>query len=135
MPVRVALAGGSIDGDDEFLGYKTTNRVAYEPHGPVPGTFDTLLWNEREEVTEFTRGNVIVELDGVRVTPATACGLLPGVLREELLARGEILEAIVLRADLKRVTGLWFVNSLRGSLPARLVDSTGFEPTTRSSRS
>jgi para-aminobenzoate synthetase/4-amino-4-deoxychorismate lyase len=50
-----------------------------------------------------------------------ADGLLPGVLRADLLARGEIVEQSVARADLKRATGLWFINSVRGWLPARLA--------------
>jgi para-aminobenzoate synthetase/4-amino-4-deoxychorismate lyase len=113
-----------VDSRDEFLCHKTTDRSAYERHAPAAGFFDTLLWNERGEVTEFTRGSVVVELDGVRLTPPADCGLLPGVLRGELLARGEIREAVILRTDLDEATGLWFANSLRGLLPIDLAGST-----------
>jgi para-aminobenzoate synthetase/4-amino-4-deoxychorismate lyase len=118
--VPVALGVAPVDSRDEFLQHKTTERVAYRPHEPRAGCFDTLLWNERGEITEFTRGNVVVELDGRRLTPHLACGLLPGVLRADLLARGEIVEAVIRREDLTRATGLWFINSVRGMLPARL---------------
>jgi para-aminobenzoate synthetase/4-amino-4-deoxychorismate lyase len=120
-PVTVALADSPVDSSDEFLRHKTSERQVYQRHAPPPGQFDTLLWNERGCLTEFTRGNLVVELDGRRLTPPLSDGLLAGVLRAELLARGEIAEASLSRADLDRATGLWFINSLRGQLPVRLA--------------
>ncbi|HEX8990002.1 MAG TPA: chorismate-binding protein [Rhodocyclaceae bacterium] len=116
--MRYALAADPIDSGDEFLAYKTTRREVYARRAPPPGCDDTLLWNERGELTEFTRGNVVVELDGRRLTPPLGCGLLAGVLRAELLARGEIAEGMVRVDDLRRATGVWFINSVRGMLPA-----------------
>jgi para-aminobenzoate synthetase / 4-amino-4-deoxychorismate lyase len=120
--VGVALATTPVASDCEALYYKTTARDIYAPHDAHnPGVFDTLLFNERDEITEFTRGNVVAEIDGRCITPPVACGLLPGVLRAELLARDEIAEGKISRADLHRVAGLWFINSVRGMIPARLV--------------
>jgi para-aminobenzoate synthetase / 4-amino-4-deoxychorismate lyase len=127
MPVtpahpRVALAAAPVSSDDEFLRYKTTNRAVYEAHAPKSASiFDTLLFNERGEITEFTRGNVALDLDGKRVTPPETSGLLPGTLRAELLAEGSLTERVVTREDLRRATALWFVNSLRGIFPVRLA--------------
>lgn len=119
--VAVALAAAPIEGDAEFLLHKTTRREAYAPFDPPPGVFDTLLWNARGELTEFTRGNVVLEIDGALVTPPLACGLLPGVLRAELLARGEIAERVVRVDELPRASRLWFINGVRGMLPARQI--------------
>ena len=66
------------------------------------------------------RGNVVAELDGRRITPPVASGLLPGVLRGMLLERGEIEEGVLRKDDLPRATRLWFVNHLRGMVEARL---------------
>ena len=119
--VSVVLAIASIDSTCESLYYKTTARDVYAPHASAaPGIFDTLLFNERDEITEFTKGNVVVELDGQRFTPPVSCGLLPGVLRAKLLANGKIAERVITHADLERATGLWFINSVRGMIPARL---------------
>jgi len=117
-----AWAAAPVDSSDEFLRHKTTHRSIYQRHAPLSGSglFDTLLYNERDEVTEFTRGNLLVELDGRRLTPALSSGLLPGTRRAELLARGEAEEAVIRRSDLARATGLWFVNGLRGVVPVRL---------------
>lgn len=112
-PVRAALP--------DFLRYKTTRREHYEVHAPDdPAVFDTLLWNAEGEVTEFTRGNVAVRLDGRWVTPPLRCGLLGGVARAEALRDGRLAEAVVRVEDLARAEGLAFLNSLRGWIPAML---------------
>lgn len=122
---KVALASAPVSSDDEFLRYKTTNRAVYEAFAPKnPDVFDTLLYNERGEITEFTRGNVALALDGKWVTPPEASGLLPGTLRSELLAQGKLAERIVRREDLARATALWFLNSLRGTVTVRLVPAS-----------
>lgn len=117
----VVLASRPIVAEPEFLCHKTTERSAYAPFSPPPGVFDTLLWNARGEITEFTRGNVVVELDGERLTPPVAAGLLPGVLRAELLARGEIVTRHLRIADLARADALWFINSVRGWVRVKLI--------------
>lgn len=120
-PVRVVLAGGPLrDAHGEFVRFKTTRREHYDAFAPSPGCFDTLLWNEAGELTEFTRGNVAVRLDGHWITPPVAAGLLPGVGRARALAAGRISEGVVRVADLARAEGLAFLNSLRGWIEVRL---------------
>ncbi len=116
----VVLAETAISSDDEFLRHKTTHRAVYDAHAPQSADiFDTLLFNERGEITEFTRGNVAVDLDGRLVTPPESSGLLPGTLRAELLAQGKLVERVVKREDLRRANAIWFLNSLRGMFPVR----------------
>ena len=118
----VALATQPISSDDEFLRHKTTHRVVYDAFAPAsPQLFDTLLYNERGEITEFTRGNIVAELDGKLVTPPESCCLLPGTLRAELLANEVVSERVLTRDDLSRATALWFINGLRGIIPTRLT--------------
>ena len=76
-----------------------------------------LLWNELGELTETTTGNLVVELDGHLVTPPVGCGLLPGTMRGQLLADGDIVERTVRRSAQGRVGAAWMVNSLRGWVP------------------
>lgn len=118
---RVALALTAINSLDERLHHKTTQREIYDDHASLADCYDTLLWNERGELTEFTRGNVVAELDGRRVTPPLRCGLLSGTLRAEMLALDQIEEAIVRIVDLPRVSQIWFINSVRGMLPVQLL--------------
>ena len=119
-PVRLALADGPIPTlgpRAEFLAHKTTRRELYA-FGKPAEAFDVILWNEAGELTECSFGNLAVQLDGRWLTPPLASGLLPGVLRAELLAQGRIKEARLTRDDLARAEGLAFFNSLRGWLPA-----------------
>ena len=110
----VALSTTPVSSRDRFMFHKTTRRQVYDVRrGEHPAVFDVLLRNERGEVTEFTIGNVVVELDGVRWTPPRTAGLLAGVFRAELLDAGTIRERTLTSADLARATGLWLINSLR----------------------
>ncbi len=119
-PVRLQLAARPLlEADSEFVRHKTTRRAHYERFAPTDATvFDSVLWNARGEVTECTRGNLALLLDGRWVTPALDCGLLPGVGRAHCLAQGRVVEAVVLLSDLPRVQALAFVNSLRGWVDA-----------------
>jgi para-aminobenzoate synthetase/4-amino-4-deoxychorismate lyase len=104
-----------VEADGEFVRFKTTRRAHYDALAPTdPAVFDTLLWNARGELTEFTRGNVAVKLDGRWVTPPLACGLLDGIGRAAALRDGRLTEAVVRVDNLPRAEAIAFVNSLRG---------------------
>jgi para-aminobenzoate synthetase/4-amino-4-deoxychorismate lyase len=128
MPVN--LASRPISRNNPLLFHKTTHRQTFDQlKGEFPEAYDVLLWNEEHEVTEFTTGNLIVELDGNLVTPPRECGLLAGTLRAELLANGEVVEAVLSVADLQRATRLWLINSVRGWVE---VDLPAFKTTVAS---
>jgi para-aminobenzoate synthetase/4-amino-4-deoxychorismate lyase len=120
-PMPVALALRPVSRRDVRLFHKTTRREPYDARrAERPDAFDVLLWNEERELTEFTIGNLVVEIDGAQLTPPRECGLLAGVMRGELLARGEIREATLRVEDLARATRLWLVNAVRGRVPVVL---------------
>jgi para-aminobenzoate synthetase/4-amino-4-deoxychorismate lyase len=99
--------------------FKTTRRAHYDAFTPTdPQVFDTILWNANGELTECTRGNITLQLDGQWVTPPLACGLLAGVGRAVLLRQGVLVERVVRVEDLQRAQGVMFLNSLRGCLIA-----------------
>jgi len=120
--VQLQLATRAFDeADSDFTRFKTTRRAHYEAFAPTAaGVFDTLLWNRDGEITECTRGNIALLLDGRWVTPPLHCGLLNGVGRANRLRSGQLAEAVVRVNDLPRVQALAFVNSLRGWLDADL---------------
>jgi para-aminobenzoate synthetase/4-amino-4-deoxychorismate lyase len=120
-PLRVGLAVDPIDRGNLFLYHKTTRREVYEQaRASRPDVDAVLLWNQSGEVTEATDANIVVELDGRKLTPPLDCGLLAGTLRAELLEAGEIAEQRVSVADLRRATSLWLINSVRGWMKAEL---------------
>ncbi|MFV0676797.1 aminodeoxychorismate synthase component I [Variovorax sp. tm] len=120
--VRLQLATRPFDeAHGEFTRFKTTRRAHHEAFAPTqPGVFDTLLWNRDGEITECTRGNIALLLDGRWVTPPLHCGLLNGIGRANRVRDGQLAEAVVRVEDLPRVQALAFVNSLRGWLDADL---------------
>jgi para-aminobenzoate synthetase/4-amino-4-deoxychorismate lyase len=120
--LRVALAADPVDPASVFLYHKTTVRDVYErARASRPDAEAVLLWNPSGEVTEATEANVVVEIDGEKVTPPIECGLLGGTLRAELLDTGAIREGRVRVDDLARATRLWLINSVRGWIPATLA--------------
>lgn len=123
QPVRLQLANMPMaEAHSEFVRFKTTRRAHYDAFTPADAAvFDTVLFNAQGELTECTRGNIAVRLDGRWVTPPLACGLLPGVGRALHLQSGRLTEAVVRVEDLPRAQGLAFINSLRGWLDATLV--------------
>ncbi len=70
-------------------------------------------------VTEGAIWSVFVERDGQLLTPPLSRGLLPGVLRAELLEQGKAVEADIHIDDLD--SGLFLGNSLRGLTKAQIV--------------
>jgi para-aminobenzoate synthetase/4-amino-4-deoxychorismate lyase len=125
--LNVGVAAGPIDVDDPFLFHKTTHRSVYErARSAVSVACDeVILWNRSGEVTEATTANVVVERDGMRVTPPVRCGLLPGTFRAEILARGEVREAVVALEELRSAPRFWLVNSVHGWRDARLITGPG----------
>ncbi|HET7232335.1 MAG TPA: aminodeoxychorismate synthase component I [Longimicrobium sp.] len=121
-PVRLAVARRHLPSDHPLWRHKTARRDIYHQHDPIDQPHDdVLLVNERGELAETRIANVVLEIDGELWTPHFKSGLLPGVLRAELLASGEIRERVLTVADLERATAVWVINSLRGWGRAEVV--------------
>ncbi|CAN5496344.1 aminodeoxychorismate synthase component I [soil metagenome] len=123
-PLLVKLASQAFDeAGSEFVRFKTTRRAHYDAFAAIEkGVFDTLLWNVRGELTEFTFGNVAILLDGTWVTPPLHCGLLAGVGRALWLARGKLTERVIRVDELGNAQGIAFINALRGWMPVTLAE-------------
>jgi para-aminobenzoate synthetase/4-amino-4-deoxychorismate lyase len=117
----VSMATTPVDATDVRLYHKTADRRLYDDAlAAALGMFDVLLWNADGFATELTRGNLVAQIEGERVTPPIECGLLGGTFRAELLDRREVRERFVSLDDVRGAERLWFVNSLRGWVPIRL---------------
>ena len=123
QPQTFALALSATPKNTANLYHKTTQRQVYADAflGKPEGAWDVLLHNEDGQLCEFTIGNLVLRLDGQNYTPPIDCGLLPGVLRAELLAQGLLQERALLLADLLRAEDIWLINSVRGWVPMQLV--------------
>ncbi len=118
QPFEVVLTRLGVTSDDPRLFHKTTDRAFYDEPRQASGAFELLFVNERDELTEGSFTNLFVPRDGRLLTPPLACGLLPGVLRAELIELGEAVEAVLAPTDLP--AEFFIGNSLRGLMRARL---------------
>lgn len=121
---RLGVSETRLDSADIWLRHKTTRRAVYDTaRAAMPDTVDELLFlNERGELCEGSITNLFLEArDGRRLTPPLYSGLLPGILREELLEQEEFTEAVLTLNDLKDARSVFMGNSLRGLIPVELV--------------
>lgn len=121
---RLAIADRPLDAGSPFVRFKTTRRDHYE--GPLQRAMaeecadEIMFFNALGQVTEGARSSIFVEIDGALLTPARACGLLPGIFRQALIDSGAAREAVLTIDDCRRASRILIGNSLRGIAPARL---------------
>jgi para-aminobenzoate synthetase/4-amino-4-deoxychorismate lyase len=128
-PVVVALSSEPVQSDDEFLRHKTTRRAVFDRAlAAHPEAQDVLLWNERRELTESCHANVVLEIEGRRLTPPLSSGLQPGVFRAYLLDRGEIHEETLRVESIEAASAVFLINSVRRWFEGRVIREGGRGP-------
>jgi len=126
-PVHALILTASLDTqrtdpDATFLYHKTTRRTIYQrARKRNPEGEDVLLVNTRDELMEFTTGNIVIRRGNDWLTPELSSGLLPGVFRDKLISDGTIRPVRLLREDMARADDIYFINSVRGWRKVTLV--------------
>ncbi len=125
-PVGLLIARDTMDAADLFLRHKTTQRVRYDQAwkaAEAQGGFDMLFCNQHGEVTEGARSNLFVQIDGRWFTPPLAAGVLPGVMRSQLLEDPvwQACERMLTMGQVRTAQALVVCNALRGVMPAYLL--------------
>lgn len=106
-----------LDSTNELLRYKTTLKPWYEKSYERirrEEVYDEIFFNERGELCEGARTNILLEIDGKFYTPPLSSGLLNGVLRQNLLDSGVCVEKILYKKDLLEADNIYCINSVRG---------------------
>jgi para-aminobenzoate synthetase/4-amino-4-deoxychorismate lyase len=119
LPVPVAIVPHKVAPDDFRLAHKTSRRDFYDRARAESGAFEVLFTDAEGYLTEGSFTSLFVERGGVLVTPPLARGLLPGVLRAELLDTGRAIEGDLVPADL--AGGFYIGNAVRGLVSAVTV--------------
>ena len=113
--LRAAISTYRVHSCDVMRYHKTTHRELLDhARSASPECDEVLLRNEHGQLTEGSYHTLVVKLAGQLFTPPLVCGVLPGVLRGELLEQGKIEERILYPHDLERADELWLINSVRG---------------------
>lgn len=118
----VAISDQVLRSNDPWLGVKTSQRTLYDQaRAELPNGLDELIFlNENGRLCEGTIANVFVKRDDVLLTPPLSAGVLPGVLRQELLSEGAAVESELTLADLDGAE-VFVGNSLRGLIKAKMI--------------
>jgi len=125
----LALARLPVAVDSPFLAHKTSHRRFYDDRrahfAAATGCFEVAFVGEDGRLGEGSFTTLFVERDGMLLTPPLDAGVLPGVLRGELLASGRAREADLRIADLVNADRLLVGNALRGLIPVTLQRADG----------
>ena len=120
--MRYVVSDTRLYSGDLFLYHKTTRRDVYDREwahfSETLGSDEVIYLNERGELAEGSRTSIFIERGGHLLTPPLAAGVLPGVLRQDLLDQGRAIEAVLTLDDLNRASAVYLGNSVRGLVKA-----------------
>lgn len=118
---KVTFAKNPVQSSNPFLYHKTDNRYWYDEsmqkirEGLV---FDEIYFNERNEITEGARSNIVIEKNSCLYTPFIFSGILNGIYRQHLLPN--LIEKVLYKEDLLSADKIYCINSVRGMVEVEL---------------
>lgn len=114
---KIIISKNIVNSSDIFLRHKTTYRPYYEQAFnkiKLGEIYDEIFFNERGELTEGARSNIVLQRNGKLYTPPCSCGLLNGTYRQYLLEKKLIQEKVLYNSDLNNAEKIFCINSVRG---------------------
>ena len=85
---------------------------------------EVIFLNEDNTACEGSFTSLFIEKDGQLLTPRLNAGLLPGILRAELIKSGDVAEADISKSDLINADKIFIGNSLRGLMRTSLISTS-----------
>lgn len=116
--IKISLI--KVNSQNEFMYHKTTYRPwFYDSYQKIANgeVFDELFFNEKDELTEGARSNVVLQINGKLYTPPVCCGLLNGIYKQQMK---NVTEKILYKSDLLNAEKIFCVNSVRGMVEVEL---------------
>lgn len=126
-PLSVAVVPLPVAAHDFRLRHKTSDRGFYDAARTGAGVAEVVFVDPDGWLTEGSYTSIFVLRGETLVTPPLARGLLPGVLRAELIAEGRAVEGDLMSDDL--AGGFFVGNALRGLMPAIVAVAKGTSAT------
>lgn len=83
---------------------------------------EVIFLNNKNEICEGSYTSIFIKKNGVLVTPPLSSGLLPGILRADLLEKKQAIERTLTITDIIEAKEVFLGNSLRGLMKAKLLD-------------
>ncbi len=98
--------------------HKTTYRPwFYDSYQKFDQIYDEIFFNEKGELTEGARSNIVLQIGGKLYTPPVSCGLLDGIYKRQMK---NVTEKILYKSDLLNAEKIFCVNSVRGVVEVHL---------------
>lgn len=124
-PIKLAISKHPLSLSFQETRHKISHRHFYDGERErvqaLCGADEVLFLNPKGELCEGSYTSLFVKLnDGSFLTPDISCGLLPGILREDMLENGKAKPTVLTLADLDGAD-IFVGNSLRGLMTARLL--------------
>lgn len=134
----VTISNVAVDSRNPLLYHKTDFRPWYdEAMQKIKQSliFDEFFFNEKGELTEGARSNIVLQIDGELYTPPVESGLLNGILRQKLIKEGanfaaqnsrlknKITEKILYLKDLQKAEKVFCINSVRSIVEVEIIDT------------
>lgn len=126
-PLRLSLSKYDLEPQVQTTTHKISQRDFYDGErarlSALQGCDEVVFLNKTGALCEGSFTSLFIEKDGRLYTPPLDAGLLPGVLRAVLIARGDAEERSLTLDDLLGADAVYAGNSLRGLMPAALISS------------
>ncbi len=113
---KAVISESRINSGNKFQYFKTSNRQLYDKElkkYSKMGFDEVIYFNEKEELAEGARTNIILEKDNCYFTPPVSSGILDGCYRQFLLSDKKVIEKKLYRADLDNADKIYAINSVR----------------------
>ncbi|MCX2717327.1 bifunctional anthranilate synthase component I family protein/class IV aminotransferase [Helicobacter sp. MIT 21-1697] len=120
---RVILSAYRQDSHNLFLRHKSTQRAHFADSVKLiesGAVFDVLYCNQKGELCEGARSNIVLEIEGRFYTPKRKSGLLSGTLAQVLLQSGAIEAKTLTHKHLAKAQTIYCINSVRGIVQVQL---------------
>lgn len=125
--LRVAIYHAAIDTQHGLFLHKTDSLLTRGLYTQLdqeykPRSVDELIFvNQDGFVTESRYHNLIIDYNGILMTPPTIHGLLPGVYRQKMLEIGNLIEHGITPVMLEQANAIYLCNDVRGLVKCQLV--------------
>lgn len=121
-PMKIFLSPERIDPDEPLWHHKTTaetTRGYYQAwQQKVDKNSEVIFCNTNDIMTEGTRFNLFTEHRGTLITSPISAGLIPGVLRRQLIQDKKVMIKPIKRCMFMEAKHIWLGNSVRGLIKA-----------------
>lgn len=120
---RIVLSPQPLDSSHLLISHKTTHRpyfAAAQKMIEQGKIFDMIFYNQKGEITEGSRSNIVCEIKGRFFTPHLQSGLLQGTLRNMLLDSRLITQKKLTIKHLYNADRIFCLNSVRGVVQVEL---------------